>query len=287
MPHSFDQRLAGSYDALSAKLRQAGDYVAANPIDVATRSLRAVSADSGLAPATFSRLARALDFENFEALRDSMRSKLGRRMNGFADRAGRLQQEHGGEGGSFVAAHLRACLENVEQMGREIDTDLLERVVDQLHGSRKVVALGGLGSTGPVEYLSYMANFCADNWSLASRMGASLGAGLTGLDERDALIIVTMPPFSARSISAARMAAAQGVYVIVITDTHACPALRHAAAHFIMPTDSPHFYSSYVATLALIETMIGMLAARAGNAARERIAEVEESNRRLEETWPG
>ena len=74
---------------------------------------------------------------------------------------------------------------------------------------------------------------------------------------------------------------------MVITDSHACPALRHASAGFVVPSDSPHFYSSYVATLVLAEAMVGMLVSRAGPAARARIARVEESSRRLGETWDG
>ena len=49
-----------------------------------------------------------------------------------------------------------------------------------------------------------------------------------------------------------------------------------------MPTDSSHFFSSYVSTVALVEAMIGLLAVKAGALARERIRRIEDSNRRLE-----
>lgn len=287
MSVSFDARLAENYSGLSKKLRMAGEYIAENPLDVATRSLRTVAVDSRLTPATFTRLAKALGYESFEALRESLRSKLQRHVKNFADRAIRLQEEHGQKQTGFFSAHLQACQNNLERLERDIDVDLLSRTVDRLHAARQVLLLGGLGSTGPVEYLSYMANFCTGNWSMASRMGASLGGGLTGLDSRDALVILTKPPFSGRSIQAAELAASQGVFVVVITDTHACPALRHASAGFIVPTESPHFYSSYVATMVLAETLVGMLVSRGGKDARDRIAMVERSNRRLEEVWSG
>ena len=287
MSESFEQRLAQRFNGLSEKLRLAGEYVASNPVDTATRSLRAVAHDSGLAPATFSRMARAVGYRSFEDLREEMRTKIDRRVNSFADRAERLQTAHAAGETAFFDAHIGACQANLSNLLHDIDRDLLEHCIDKLHDARQVQLLGALGSTGVVEYLAYMANFCTTNWSMASRMGSSLGAGLTGLDERDALIIVTKPPFSTRSIAAAELAARQGAFVMVITDTHSCPALRHASAGFVVPTDSPHFYSSYVATLAFVETMIGMLVSRAGPAARERIAKVEESNRRLGEVWDG
>ncbi|MGB8624125.1 MAG: MurR/RpiR family transcriptional regulator [Paracoccaceae bacterium] len=287
MADSFDQRLAENYGALSAKLRQAADYVAAHPLDAATRSLRSVAIDSGLAPATFSRLARALNYDSFEDLREVIRRSIGRRVNSFSERAGRLQAELRDGRADFMAAHMEACLRNIQMLETMIDRAQLDATVDRLHNARKVLCLGALGSTGIVEYLAYMANFLAENWTIAGRMGASLGSAMAEIDARDALIVVTKPPFATHVIRAAKMAREQGASVIVITDTHACPALRHASHSFVVPSDSPHFFSSYTATLFLTETIVGMLAGRAGRPAMERIAEVEERNRRLEEVSDG
>ena len=56
----LEDRIAESYTDLSAKLKDAADFVVANQMDVAARSLRSVSAASGVSPATLSRLARSL-----------------------------------------------------------------------------------------------------------------------------------------------------------------------------------------------------------------------------------
>ena len=98
---------------------------------------------------------------------------------------------------------------------------------------------------------------------------------------------MTKPPFASTAINAAREAHDAGAFVIVITDTHTCPALVFASAQFIVPTESRHFFSSYAATVVLCEGMIGMLAGRAGAPAMARIAEVELRNRRLSEVWAG
>ncbi|GGX64044.1 RpiR family transcriptional regulator [Tateyamaria omphalii] len=285
MDSTYETRLSARYSDLSDTLRQAADYLASNPVDVASRTLRSVAAESGVSPAAFSRLARALDYTDFEELREELRTKIGRRVKNFAERAERLHDQHHEGRASFVDAHLAACQSNLQTFMDGLDLGSLEHAVDRVSAARKVMLLGALGSTGVVEYLSYMASFCADNWMMASRMGASLGGGMAGLDERDALIIVTKPPFSERTIQAAALAQQQGVYVVLITDTHRCPALKHASARFIVPTDSPHFYSSYVVTIFLVEAFIGVLVSRTGPTARKRIAEVEAANRVLAEVW--
>lgn len=283
---SFEDRLAGEYGALSTKLRAAGDFVAQHPVDVATRSLRSVSASSGLAPATFSRMARALGFETYEDLRETLRTSVGRQVSSFSEKATRLQAEAIESGAPpFLQRQSRACAANIEAMARTVDQAKLERVADRLHAADRVLMLGTLGSTGVVEYLSYLTSFFTRDWAIAGRMGASLGAGVTELGPKDALIVITKPPFAKRAILGAEVAAQRGAYVVVITDTMSCPALARADDSFVLPTDSPQFFSSYAATLVLCETLVGMLVARSGQNAQDRINDVSATNHRLGELW--
>lgn len=284
---SFEQQLSGKYASLSTKLKEAADFVVANPVDVATRSLRKVSKDAELSPATFSRMSTALGYGSYEDLRDVLRSTIERRSNSFSNRVEALQQRHDSGDQNFLTQHLLDCSANLRNLESTVDLDLMESCVERLHRARRVLVTGSLGSTGVAEYLTYLASFIADNWSMASRMGASLASGLVGMSEQDVLIVITKPPFANKSIKAAQEARAAGVFVLVITDTYTCPVLADASASFIIPTESQHFFSSYASTLVLSEIMIGMLAGRSGTAARDRIAEVEHQNRHLSEVWGG
>jgi DNA-binding MurR/RpiR family transcriptional regulator len=281
---SFEERLASNYDSLSARLRQAADYVAAHPLDTATRSLRAVADHSGLPPATFTRMSKALGYENFQELRDGLRQRLARRESSFAARATALQGDT--DASDLVARNRAACIENIDALAADLDNSRVEEIADRLHKARRVVVLGSLGSTGIAEYTAYMGNFLGAGWTQAGRMGTSVGASLADLGEKDALIVFTKPPFAATSVRAAEFACERDVFVLVVTDTHTCPALRHASARVIVPTDSPNFFSSYVATMFLVETLMATVAKRAGPIATRRIADVEAANLTLGEVRP-
>lgn len=282
---SFEERLAAHYANLSARLRQAGDHLLANPVDAATRSLRSVAAEAGLPPATFTRLAQALGYAGYDPLRDSLRRRISRHVHPMSDRAGRLQTDHGADG-DFAAAHLAACTGNLDRLGQGLDRALLSRSADRLLAARRVLLVGGLGSGAAVDYLAHIAGFCFDGWSVAGRPGQSLGTALTGLGPEDAMLVITKPPFAATTIAAARVASGQGAFLVTLTDSYACPALALADAGFVVPSDSPHFYSSYVATIALVEVLAGLLVSRAGPAAQARIAQVEDNLRQLNEVLP-
>lgn len=287
MQRSFEQQLSGKYTLLSTKLKEAADFVVSNPIDVATRSLRTISKDAKLSPATFSRMSTALGYDSYEDLRDVLRNSIEQKSNTFSHRVETLQQRHDDEDYGFQKQHVMDCSANIARLSSTIHAGQMETCVERLHKARRVLVVGGLGSTGIAEYLTYMASFISGKWSMASRMGASLSSGLEGMSNVDVIIVITMPPFATNSLKAAQEAVVTGAFVLVITDTHTCPALVHASASFIVPTDSQHFFSSYASTLVLAEIMIGMLAGRAGAPARERIADVEQRNRRLSEVWDG
>ncbi len=281
---SIEDVIARNYSDLSAKLREAADYVAQHPIDVATRSLRAVSTSSGVSPATYSRLARALEFESYEDLRELCRKNVGRRARTFSEKAGMLRSSDQ-SGTSILERQMAACISNIAQL-RELETSAkLEQAVEALEGARNVILFGAFGSTGIVEYMSYLANYFTTNWTLAGRMGASLGSALASIGKGDTLLVVTKTPYAKRAILAAEIARTHGATTIVLTDDHSCPALKHADINFIIPSDSPQFFSSYAATLVLMETLIAMLVARSSEDTSERIREVELRNKGLGEFW--
>jgi DNA-binding MurR/RpiR family transcriptional regulator len=282
----FEERLAAEYGGLSKQLKAAADYIVKNQVDTATRSLRSISEASDISPATYSRLARALGFANYEELREMLRGALGRSVSNMTDKATRLQQDAlGGDQTPFLNKQSAACAANIGQLTQNIPQDRLQQAVRYLNNARNVLLLGSLSSTGIVEYMAYLANYFTDHWRIAGRAGASLGAEISALNKNDVLLVVTKPPFARRTIEGVRAAARMGAKVIVITDTHSCPVLAEADTGFIVATDSPQFFSSYAATIVLIETIIGMLVAGSGKAAKQRIFEVECLNQQFGETW--
>lgn len=273
--------ISANYAELSDALRIAADYIAENQVEIATRSLRAVASASGVSPASYTRLARALGYSDYEALREQARAELSRRdTDTFQDRARRLQSD---ADQPLLPRQVEACLNNIKALVEDIDPQELEAAVECLERSRKIILIGALASAGFTDYFAYLAKWFDDRWVTAGRNGATLGSTLAGVSSADTVIIVSKHPYAHRSVRAAEVAAASGAKVIVLTDSHAFPGLQFADFHFIQRTESPHFFSSYAATLVLIETITGMLVARAGSEAEARIQNVDKHNRLLDE----
>lgn len=277
--------LVRKYARLSARLRDAADYLRAHQIDVATRSLRVISEQSGIAPATFSRLARALEFEDYEAMREVLRRALGRKSPSLSDRVAALQASADAEGSApFLHRQSEACAANIRALAQTLDLTRLDRCVELLDKAPQVVVAGALSSRGIAEYAAYLGHYVSPRWRVLAQPGTSIAADVSDLGDGDVLLAITMAPFAASSLAAAEHAAAAGAHVVVITDTLHCPALGHAGISLVVPTGSPQFFSSYAAALVLIETLIGMLVARRGPAAQVRISRIETLGGALGET---
>jgi DNA-binding MurR/RpiR family transcriptional regulator len=60
------------------------------------------------------------------------------------------------------------------------------------------------------------------------------------------------------------LAREQGVAIIAVTDSRSAPIAIGAQHVFVLPTDSPQFFTSMVAVAALIETIMAFVIADAG-----------------------
>lgn len=269
-----------NYANLSDTLQSVADFIVSNGFAVATRSLRSVASESKLSASSFSRLARAIGYPDYEALREQARLELADSANRITDKAKKLRDD---ADLPLLPRQVKACVANIQALLTDINTHELEETVDSLAAARNVVIVGALSSAGFADYFSYLTSWFEGNWSVAGRNGVTLASSLTRLTDQDVLIVISKSPYAKRSVMAAQIAAEQGATVIVITDSHTFPGISHAQHVFIQQTESPQFFSSYAATIVLIETLSGMLLARAGPHAANEIQNVVEQNRRLDE----
>lgn len=275
LPHRIDQ--------LSPQLRRAARFVVDNPDQVATRSLRQVAQVANLSPPTFSRLARAVGFASYDALKDRCRTNLIERRNGIGEKAQALLD--GDSSAPFVTRHAAASIKGIETLLRDLDVSALEEVAGVLACARRVALIGTMSARAFVDYASYLTDMSLDGWDVIGRGAVSLAAETRGFGPEDAAIVLTMEPYAARSIETAQQVAATGAKLIAITDSRLSPLASAAAHTFVVSAESPQFFPSHVAATVLIEALVGMVVTEKGVEAQRRIADTERRSHELREYW--
>ncbi len=269
-------RIASNLHTLSPQLRKAAQYVAQHPDEVATRSLRYLASEIDVTPPTFSRMATALGFDDYESLRESCRVHLKAQRRRFSERADALQRSDlNQDKGKFIVRQGAAAIGNVEQLLKSINPDDLEHAANKLIKARRVVLIGAMSSKPFVDYLAYMASMAFDNWQVLGSGLRSAAAELVDVDDQDVAIVVSKAPYARSTIETAQTLRDKRCWTIGITDEVLSPLHASCSISFVVQTETPQFFSSHVATLVLIESLIGATVAKSGDHVSQRIAAIE------------
>jgi len=277
------QRLIEQFDDLSPQLRAAAVFVTENPEAVVNQSLRKVADASGVSPPTFSRLAKTLNLAGgYDELKTLCRETLNARQRTFGEKARALQQYEKDSAadakGTFVVAQASSAIENIQNMVDRLDTDKLTAAADLLVTSPAVYIAGGLSSRAFADYMGYMSAMAFSHWEVLDTGRAPSGMTTQRLNPAGVLIVISMQPFSEKVVQLSTRAAQAGLQLIVISDCDLGPLSKHSEYVFNAATESPHFFSSYAATVVLLESLIAMVIRRGGDEIQTRIEKIEALN---------
>ena len=274
--------IAANLAGLTPQLRLAAEYVATHPAEIATQSLRSVARQKALSPASFTRLAKALGYQNYDALKDACIEELQGQQHSLAKRAEILQQhQQNKDHAPLLWEHCSAVQHNLNELMKTTDMTRLNQVADLISTAPKVTLLGTLASGSIISFWYYIARMALQNWQLVSENNGQLAVLLNQLQADHCAILLSQSPHARWSVNAAREIADSSAYLIVLTDSIRCPALPYADFHFIIREDSPQFFSSYASMLVFIEALMGMVISRSGKAASQHIANIEDHNYRM------
>ena len=287
-------RITRSFDSLSTKLGRAARWLVDHQADVAMLSMREQARGAGVSAPTMVRLAQRLGFADYPSLRRPFRDAMVAGQAGtsspgrFGRRASALQA------GPAAARIGRLAHELVEtQVGDVRSVEALnspaqiEAVVKTIAAARRVGFLGVRSSFAIAFYFRYGYNLIATNGVLFDGLGGFLLDQAESLERGDALVAISQSPYSAPTVRALEAARRRGVTLIALTDSELSPLARLSRHTLLLRTESPSFFPSMVAPLALVEVLLAGLAARGGKKVLRRLADVDERLAASQAYWPG
>lgn len=265
--------LTEAFPDMPPALQAAARHIIDNPRDVGLRSMRSLATSAAVHPNAFVRLARQIGFEGYDDLRERFRDFLVTdELGGFRDRARWLQALAAKGGASAVLGEMaEAIADNVERGFRKQDVAKLEAVADRILAADRVF-VAGMGSAYGLAYqFWYVARMAFEHITPIPRHGSLPIDDLALIGGNDLLIALTFQPYRAETMAAVRLARRNGAPVVGITDSLTSPLAREADEAIICPTSTPQFFQSHAAVTGLLEALVALLVARAGEAAQTRI----------------
>ena len=264
--------LCSALPSLPMRLQEVGRFVAANDYDATTRSMRDLASVAGADPASFTRLAKALGYSGWDALRAALTEA--RRPAQVSPFSGRTRGRRQGPNAdvSLVSDKLEA---DVAGLAR-ISSDAVAGAARALHAAKRVWIAGFRSCRSVAELLNYQLRlFRPDAVQLVGGSGPEdLDLGAFGAG--DAVVVIGFAPYSTASVLSARAAHRVRATLIAIADTRGAP-MAEGADHLLLfeAASSPGFFPSLTGAIAIAQSLAAVTFTLGGAPAKRRLEQTE------------
>ncbi len=270
---------------LTRGLRMIAKYIVDQPSDFGLDSIRETARKAGVSTYTLVRLAERMGFSSYDDLREPFRHAL---VSASAQVEKPEWVDRLRDGGALGQVQAEASVNAMATVQRSLERqvpDQMHRVVTMLLGARTVYLTAVRASYAMAYYLHYVGRMALPNLQLIPRHMSSAIDELHTAGPGDVMIAITLTPFSRETIEACRFAQQRGVTLILISDSEIISPVFSADETLIASSLSTHHMASYGGTLAVIEILLALLVAEAGDPAKERIRSYEKLRRENQAYW--
>jgi DNA-binding MurR/RpiR family transcriptional regulator len=258
-------QLAAAHSELPPQLKKAATWVLENAASISVSSVREIAEAAGVKPNTLVRMARTIGFDGFDDFREPFRAEVRAGRESYAHRARWLQDlAEGGELDRLYGDMAKASMSNVEALFSATDATALRAASRAIIDARATFVLG-MGIANPLaRNFAYLASMAVDTVQAIPQDGALPSDSLARAVAGDVLLAMTFKPYRRDVVEAVELARGQGLTILALSDSPASPILRHAQHGFLVPVDTPQFFTSTVALSAFLEALMAFVIAEAG-----------------------
>jgi DNA-binding MurR/RpiR family transcriptional regulator len=268
--------LTDRFDSLPAQMQAAARWLISHPLEVALLSMREQARRAGVPPATMSRIAKRLGFDGFEALK-AVHAKLIREPGpSYQSKAQKLMsRQKGHREGPLIVEMLQAFAHQFDALAGGPFTTSIEEAAETLSNAGRVFCLASRACFSVAFLYHYIRSLVgADSVLLDSAGGTGVDALRTATSD-DALLAISVSPYTRQTLDAALFAAERSARVVAITDSVLSPLARMADTAIIIPTETASFFPSMTPALAAAECLAALVAVKRGEPALAALAESE------------
>ena len=230
----------------------------------------------GVSESTVVRFAFELGYDGYPDMQRSLQKMIRNRLT-TVQRIEVTKDRLGDQ--DLLSMVLQSDIDKIRQTLEELDRESFNRAVDAIVSAKKIYIIGVRSSASVAGFLHFYFNLIFDNVSLVSANTASeIFESLLRVREGDAVIGVSFPRYSSRTVQAMSFARDRGAVTIAITDSEASPLTPISTYSLMARSDMASFVDSLVAPLSLVNALLVAVSQRKND-------ELARTFQNLEEIW--
>ncbi|MGM4884453.1 MULTISPECIES: MurR/RpiR family transcriptional regulator [Rhizobium] len=262
-----------SYERFPRQMKVAARWLVDHPTEVALLSMREQARRARVPPATLTRLAKRLGFDGFEKLKEVFADSIREGPESFIRSAEELLVRRHIEGDeALIGDTIRALHGHLGEFAQPSAIATLTAAADLMVEARQIFCIGRRSSF-PVAYLMhYLGSLLDSPTILIDGMGGSSTDVLRAVGPQDALVAVTVSPYTRFTVQAADFAVSRGAKLVALTDSDLSPIAKISEIVIRVRTEMPSFIHTMTPAFAAVECLLRLVAARRGNCALQALA---------------
>lgn len=228
----------------------------------------------GVSESTVVRFAAALGYEGYPEFQKALETWVKDKLNTvqkIGTKYGKSSQSE------VVSSVLNADVEKIQDTLVSLDTAAFEAAVDIILGA-KTIYLVGVRSCEPLaDFLHFYLNMIRGNIVLIKTTSVTeMFEQMIRIGKEDAIIGISFPRYSMRTLKAMEFANDRNAKVITITDSIHSPMNLYSSCNLLARSDMVSIVDSLVAPLSLINALVVALCLKQPEAVKHNLETLEE-----------
>ena len=228
----------------------------------------------GVSESTVVRFAAALGYEGYPEFQKALETWVKDKLNTvqkIGTKYGKSSQSE------VVSSVLNADVEKIQDTLVSLDTAAFEASVDIILGA-KTIYLVGVRSCEPLaDFLHFYLNMIRGNIVLIKTTSVTeMFEQMIRIGKEDAIIGISFPRYSMRTLKAMEFANDRNAKVITITDSIHSPMNLYSSCNLLARSDMVSIVDSLVAPLSLINALVVALCLKQPEAVKHNLETLEE-----------
>ncbi len=248
------EHVSENFPSFSKGQKKIATFISENTEKAAFMTAQKLGLAVGTSESTVVRFVSKLGFSGYS----EFQKKLQEILKGKLTNLQRMEVAFERIGSSDLLSNvMHSDVENIKATLENLNKEAFDEVADVIANAKNIYILGVRSSSALASFLGYYMSLFFDNVHLVNSNGASeIFEQIMRIGPEDAIIVISYPRYSSRSVKAAEFAKDKGSKVIAFTDSSSSPIIKYSTHSLIAKSEMAYFVDSFVAPFSLANALI-------------------------------
>lgn len=247
-------RIRERYNKMSKGHKVIANYIMEHYDQAVFMTAAKLGESIGISESTVVRFATGIGYEGYPEFQEALAGWVKNKLNSVQKIGAKYANSSQSE---ILTEVLTADMDKINDTIENLDPIAFETAVDIILEAKEIYIVGIRNSQPLADFLQFYLNMIRrDVHLIASSNSSEIFEQMLRVDERDAVIGISFPRYSMRTLKAMEFANDRNAKVISITDSVHSPMCLYSSCNLLARSDMVSIVDSLVAPLSLINALV-------------------------------